>query len=71
MYEIKVANETETYCGQWKQGVSHGHGLYIFSDQSLYMGAYKNDQKHGLGCFKQSDSETLKQVKFEFDQPIF
>lgn len=67
IYETRVGNECETYCGRWRQGMFDGYGLYQYSDGSLYMGQYSNDQKHGVGVLKQAGIDALKQVRFTYD----
>lgn len=49
LYQTSINNQTETYLGQWDKGVFEGIGMYIYSDNSIYMGNYRHDTKHGPG----------------------
>lgn len=40
-----------TYTGEWKNGLYHGEGAYLWSDGDKYTGQWANDQKNGYGTY--------------------
>ena len=40
----------EVYDGQWKDGLMHGKGVYIFQGGAIYDGEFLNGKQHGKGA---------------------
>jgi phosphatidylserine/phosphatidylglycerophosphate/cardiolipin synthase-like enzyme len=39
----------EKYSGQWKNGLPHGYGTYVYSDRSVFQGSFENGKENGKG----------------------
>ncbi|XP_057674076.1 MORN repeat-containing protein 3 [Corythoichthys intestinalis] len=37
------------YCGEWKNGMKHGHGVYLYNSSSVYEGQWNENHRSGWG----------------------
>ena len=48
------------YVGEWKNGKTHGKGVYITPNGNKYVGEFKDGKFHGKGTIIKSDGTKLK-----------
>lgn len=74
-----TARGQETYEGEFKSGIPHGEGKYVYENGSFYLGEFKAGLRHGEGRMYEFNKETneIKAGKFgkwkedEFIEEIF
>jgi hypothetical protein len=49
----------DVYFGEWKEGLMHGYGGYIYFNGNQYFGEFLNHQRNGAGIFINNNSETF------------
>lgn len=47
----------DVYFGEWKEGLMHGYGGYIYFNGNQYFGEFRNHQRNGSGIFINKNSE--------------
>eukprot|EP01012_Entosiphon_sulcatum_P020511 TRINITY_DN2544_c1_g1_i1.p1 TRINITY_DN2544_c1_g1~~TRINITY_DN2544_c1_g1_i1.p1 ORF type:complete len:374 (-),score=53.93 TRINITY_DN2544_c1_g1_i1:13-1134(-) len=51
-FERHVFENGDTYIGEWKNGMMHNNGSYLYARTgNTYVGEYKAHKKHGFGVF--------------------
>ena len=49
---LMIKHEFDSYRGEFKEGLYHGHGMRIRPHGELYRGAFKNNKYNGIGELK-------------------
>ena len=60
----------KTYIGQWKNGLMHGEGKFVWEDiGKSYEGGFENNLRHGLGFIEATNSingeKTRREVQYQ------
>jgi hypothetical protein len=50
----------DTYVGQVRASVPHGHGTYRWNDGRIYRGEYDQDRRHGHGVYEWPDGQVYE-----------
>jgi hypothetical protein len=48
-------NNGNRYEGDYKEGMKHGRGIFIWADQGRYEGPFVEDGRHGVGTCRSRD----------------
>jgi len=54
----------DEYEGEFRNGLFHGLGTYIYADGDKYIGEFQNGSFHGKGIFTYLDFETGEEYKY-------
>jgi hypothetical protein len=47
------------YTGEFKDGLSHGKGTFVFADGVVYDGQFEADKFHGMGVMYEPDGKVI------------
>ena len=65
---VNIYDTGDEYCGQFMNGLAHGHGVYKYSNGDVYEGELKNEKFCGLGKLVYADGNVYT-GEFEDDLP--
>lgn len=61
----KQENDNEVYYGNWKQGKTHGKGIFTWSNGVKFKGYFNNDLIKGFGTLSFPETNGDTRIKFE------
>jgi hypothetical protein len=54
-----IAKGIDSYEGQFRKGLPHGYGTYIWANGDVYEGRWRNGKRHGKGTFTSIQNDVL------------